>query len=93
MKDFVRVCKSMGLARTTHAIDLCDKWASTTWNTSSSDSQSDQGSEQSSAAVDLMNYNNKPRETPSLESDSFKQRVQAQHEKMLKWYKIQSTFL
>ena len=74
MKDFVRVCKSMGLARTTSAMNLCDKWASTTWNTSSSDSQSDQGSEHSSSTDDLMNYDNKPRESesPSITSDSFK---------------------
>ena len=40
-----------------------------------------------------MNYDSRPRENQQMKSDSIKQRVQEQHAKMIKWYKIQSTFL
>ena len=41
MKDFVRICKSIGLAKTTPAIDLCEKWA----GASTAPAQPDQQSE------------------------------------------------
>ena len=62
MKDFIRVAKSMGLSRSTLAINLCDKWSATTWNNTASDTNSDSGSERS-ADENLMNYENKPRES------------------------------
>ena len=62
MKDFIRVAKSMGLSRSTLAINLCDKWSATTWNSTASDTNSDSGSERS-VDENLMNYENKPRES------------------------------
>ena len=82
----------MGLSRSTLAINLCDKWSATTWNSAASDTNSDSGSERS-VDENLMNYENKPRESQSASSDSFKQRVHAQHNKMIQWYRIQSSFL
>ena len=92
MKDFVRVSKSVGLSRTTSAIDLCEKWAGASSALAQSSKKSEQEPEQKQEQS-LMNYDNRPRESQEMRSDSIKQRVQEQHAKMLKWYKIQATFL
>ena len=59
MKEFVRICKAVGIKKSSKAISFCEKWANETHKTQgTSESMEEQ---QDNNDADMITYNNSPR--------------------------------
>lgn len=80
MKEFVRICKVLGVKKSTKAIDFCDKWAHETQKIAPTSTPVVQDTVQTDNDANFITYDSRPR-IPSIASQK------------QQWYEKNSQFL
>ena len=61
MKEFVRICKVLGVKKSSTAIRFCEKWANETQKPAATSTPVEQDTEQEMGGTDFITYENRPR--------------------------------